>query len=274
MLPLLVEDGLPRYDAEREIRNAAAKTFRQADFGPSFMTFSYTIARDGLISGEQGVEFFRPQLKWLAGEKLDKHERQETGLLEQLKKQNARYWLNSLVTLLKLAGLTGLVVTIDDLEVMTERSPESGRFLYTPSAIKDTCEMFRQIIDDVDLLNGFLLLLAGRLPIVEDERRGFKSYEALWMRLQTGLVPSARFNPYADIVDVDAHYAALGDDFLTRLATHLVAVLKQRGFERRYREDFPDLTRYSPLRKIVRENALLAEYAEYKEREEGEHGAL
>ena len=205
LLPLLIEGGLPRYDAEREIRNTAAKMFRQVDFGPSFVTFAYTVAREGLIEG-QGAEAFGMQLRWLTGEKLNRQEQHETGLLEQLKKVNARYWLNSLIHLLRLAGMTGLVVSIDDLEVMTERSQETGRFVYPPAAIKDTCEIFRQMIDDVELLNGFVLLLGGRRQIIDDERRGFKSYEALWMRLQTGLVPSARFNPYADVVDVDAHY--------------------------------------------------------------------
>ena len=212
LTPLLIEDGLSRYDAEREIRSAAAKLFRQSDFGPSFATFAYTVARDVLIEGV-GAEAFAAPLRWLSGEKLDRHEQHESGLLEQLKKVNARYWLNSLVRLLRLAGMTGLVVAIDDLEVMTERSPETGRFRYPPMAIKDTCEIFRQLIDDVELLNGFLLLLSGRRQIIDDEKRGFKSYEALWMRLQTGLVPSARFNPYADIVDVDAHRAARQEVF-------------------------------------------------------------
>ena len=121
LLPLLVEDGLPRYDAEREIRNAAAKMFRQVDFGPSFTTFAYTVARDGLIDG-LGAEAFPLQLRWLAGEKLDRLQQHETGLLEQLKKVNARYWLNSLIRLLRLAGMTGLVVAIDDLEGSSTRS--------------------------------------------------------------------------------------------------------------------------------------------------------
>ena len=267
LLPYLVEDGLSRFDAEREIRSAAAKTFRQEDFGPSFITFAYTIARDGLIEGH-GADTFRLQLKWLNGEKLDKHEQQETGLLEQLKKVNARYWLNSLIKLLKLAGMTGLVTVIDDLEVMTERSPETGRFLYTPTAIKDTCEIFRQMIDDVELLSGFLLMLSGRRQIIEDDRRGFKSYEALWMRLQTGLVPSHKFNRYADIVDVDAHLAALGEDLPRELSSRLAVVFKESGFVRRYREDIPDLARHGILRKTVMENALLVA------RKEVEDGAI
>ncbi len=55
------------------------------------------------------------------------------------------------------------------LEVMTEHSPMTGRFLYTPNAIKDVCELFRQLIDDVELLSHFLLL-AGRPAMIQDER--------------------------------------------------------------------------------------------------------
>ena len=261
LLPLLMADGLPRYDAEREIRNAAVKMFKEVDFGPSFFTFAYTVAYDGLTSGLDSA-LFQLRLKWLSGEKLEKAEQQETGLLEQLQRVNARYWLNSLIKLLGQAGMPGLVVLIDDLEAITERSTETGRYLYTPNAIKDTCELFRQMIDDVELLNGLLVVLAGRRSIVEDERRGFKSYEALWMRLQTGLVPSTRFNPFADIVDVDSHYRAVGGDFSCRLAEHLPRFLQGLGYERSTREILPEFWGDSPLRQVVRENALLAAKSE------------
>ncbi|SDD78667.1 BREX system ATP-binding domain-containing protein [Sporomusa acidovorans] len=267
LLPLLIEDGFARYDAEREIRNAAVRTFREIDFGPSFVTFAYTTAYDGLTAGMDS-DLFQLRLKWLSGEKLDKQEQQETGLLEQLKRVNARYWLNSLIRLLEQAGMPGLVVLIDDLEAITERVPETGRFRYTPNAIKDTCELFRQMIDDVELLNGLLVVLSGQRAIIDNERRGFKSYEALWMRLQTGLVPSTRFNPFADIVDVDAHYDAVGDDFPERLSARLSQFFKQKGFERRYREGMPDTSQESVLRRAVMENALLAA------RSEESHGTI
>jgi len=39
--------------------------------------------------------------------------------------------------------------------------------------------------------------------MIQDEKRGFVSYDALWMRLQTGLVQK-KFNPLADMIDADA----------------------------------------------------------------------
>jgi len=258
-LPLLVEEGLYSNDATREIRKAVGQTFHDLDIGPSFTTFCYIVTHSRMVTGNS--ETLSLAFKWLAGEKLERFEKQATGLFERLQKTNARSWLNSLVHIMRMAGLTGLVVLIDDLEVMTERSPETNRYLYTANAIKDTCELFRQLIDDTELLEGFLLLLSGRREITEDEKRGFKSYEALWMRLQTGLVPGERFNPYADIVDADAHLAAQGPDFAVQVAFNLQQIFKEAGLPRRFK-DLPDLSGYSELRGRIMEASLLADLVE------------
>ncbi len=196
-------------------------------------------------------------MKWLAGEKLQRHEKKDLLLFEQLQRTNARYWLNSLIRLLKIAGMTGLVVAIDDLEFMTERTGSTRRFIYSLNAIKDVCELFRQLIDDAELLNNFMLLLAGRWEMIEDEKRGFVSYEALWMRLQTGLVQKKFFNPLADMVDIDAHLKANGRDFPQQVHIHLRQMLSDVGLELQYR-GFPDLSHHSDLRARVIEVAMMS----------------
>jgi len=166
--------------------------------------------------------------------------------------------LNSLIQVLNAAGLTGLVVLIDDIEEITRAAPGTGRHLYTSNAVKDTCELFRQLIDDTELLHGFVLILAGGREIVEDVKRGFQSYEALWMRLHPGLARGQRFNPYSDIVDIDLLYEAKGEDFSQQVAARLSQLLQEAGFRRRYRE-LPDLSGHSDLRARVMETALLME---------------
>jgi hypothetical protein len=246
LLPLLCQDqGLTRDLAIQEIKRGSALVFKAADLGPSFLAFVHSVVDYRLIQdNEEGI---RLALRWLVGDKLERYQKKATLLFERLQKTNARYWLNSLIRLLRLAGFTGLVVAIDDLEVMTERSPETRRFRYTPNAIKDICELFRQLIDDVELLEHFLLVLAGGRDMIEDERRGFKSYEALWMRLQTGLIPTDRFNPLADIVDVDRHLAAHGKGFPDHVQNHLRHLLQLAGFSF-YSHDLPDLSEFSQLR--------------------------
>ncbi len=256
LLPYLLEDqGLTRDLAVREIRKTAANIFRDADFGPSFKAFAHAIVNSRMIQGnDDGI---RLALSWLAGDKLERHQKQATGLFERLQKINARHWLNSLIRLLTMAGRTGLVVAIDDLEVMTERNLVTNRFLYTPNAIKDTCELFRQLIDDADLLDHFLLVLAGRQEMLEDDRRGFKSYEALWMRLQTGLLPIDRFNPLADIVDTDTHLVAQGKDFPQHVQSRLKHLFLSAGWSVKDDRALPALDEHSQLRAKVIETVLM-----------------
>lgn len=141
ILSILIEDqGLTRDLAMHEIKRAIGITLRDVDFGSSFRAFAHHVISNRLISGNE--ESIRVALRWLAGDKLERHQKQATLLYERLQKSNARYWLNSLIRLLHLAGMTGLVVAIDDLETMTERHPETRRFKYSANAIKDTCELF------------------------------------------------------------------------------------------------------------------------------------
>ena len=260
LLPYIIEEGYGAADAAREIRIASAKVLRNADFSPSLFTFAFTLLKDRLINDDDGAT--RTAIKWIKGEKLERFERQSSGFFEILQKSNARQWLNSILKLLVFSGMKGLIVLIDDIDVLYERSSETGKFIYTPGNIKDTCELIRQIIDDAETLKGLMFMVAGRRNIIEDEKRGFKSYEALWMRLQTGLVPSGMFNSLCDIVDVDKHLEAQGTDFSKRLSKHLYGVFGKYGLKRKYRDDMPDFSSHSGLKASVMENAYMCENME------------
>jgi hypothetical protein len=257
LLPLLVEkEGWAPNDARKEIRKAIGRCFHDLDVGPAFVTFCFQVVVTRMVNGQD--EQLRAALLWLGGGKLDRSGKKSTNLFETLQKSNARAWLNSLIQVLNAAGMTGLVVLIDNIEEITRTVPGTGRHLYTSNAVKDTYEMFRQLIDDTDLLHGFVLIMAGGREIVEDLKRGFKSYEALWMRLDPGLVPGLRFNPYCDIMNTDLLAEARGEGFPQRVAAMLSQLLQGAGFRRHYRE-LQDLSQHSELRARVMETALLME---------------
>lgn len=250
LLKVMMEKGLNRQDAEREICNAIRRTFRDVDIGSSFSDFVYLVARNRMITGqEEGIQI---ALKWLCGQKMEKHERQATGLLETLQKTNAYTWLNSLICLLNVLGRKGLVVLIDDLEV-----PFSEQHLSSEMAIEDAYELLRQLIDDVEMLSGFMMMLAGGRDIVGDV--SIKGYEALWMRLQTEMMPADHFNPFTDMIDVDAHLGALGPEFSRKLSAHMIRVLHHWGCHRVFSDEIPDLTDQTPIRAAVMEIAWLVE---------------
>jgi len=257
LLPYIVEEGYGSPDAAREIRIAAGRLLKNADISASFFTFAFTMLKDRLIADDPEAK--RIAMQWFSGEKISRSERRDSGLYESLQKATARRWLDSLLKLIVLSGQQGLVVLIDDLDVLYERSPETGRYLYTPSNNKDTYELFRQLIDDADLLKNLLVVLSGRRNLLDDDRRGFLSYEALWMRLQTGLVPSGTFNPLCDIVDVDQHLAAQGSDFPRCLSEHLGEVFARYGLKRKLRDKNGGMPPAQALKSIVIDNAYTSE---------------
>lgn len=252
LLPYIMEEGYGAPDSAREIRIAASRLLKNADLSPACFTCTFTLLKDRLIADDP--DGTRSALNWFKGEKLERFERRDSGLYETLQKATARRWLDSLLKLIVLSGQQGLVVLIDDLDVLYERSPENGRYLYTPANIKDTCELFRQLIDEADLLKNFLLVIAGRKNLLDDDRRGFKSYEALWMRLQTGLVPSGRFNPLCDVVDVDEHLKAQGENYPGALSRHLKDVFMQYGLKKKPREISIDMRPPLALKSVVMNN--------------------
>ncbi|NLM77490.1 MAG: DUF2791 family P-loop domain-containing protein [Ruminococcaceae bacterium] len=260
LLPYVMEEGYGAPDSAREIRMATARLLKNADLSPACFTCIFTLLKDRLIADD--LEGARAAKRWFYGEKLERFERRDSGLFETLQNATARRWLDSLLKLITLSGQQGLVVLIDDLDVLYERSPETGRYLYTPANVKDTYELFRQLIDDADLLQNFLLVLAGRRAMLEDDRRGIRSYEALWMRLQTGLVPTSRFNPLSDIVDTDAHLKALGDDFPARLTKHLSTVFNQYGLKKKPRDPACGTLPSPALKTVVINSVFLTEQAQ------------
>ncbi|SHH03607.1 P-loop protein of unknown function [Thermosyntropha lipolytica DSM 11003] len=257
---LMVEGGIPINEARREFIRGAASFVKKADLPPSFQSFVYSMLKAMLESEEECEALLAIAGEWLQGKNLNRNERSRIQAFEKLNKGNARSWLDALVKVLVLAGRRGLVLLIDDGEVIADINPETGRHYYTPGAVKDVCEMIRQFIDDGDLLRHLFIVIAGRPEMLEDMRRGFKSYEALWMRIQSGLTGIDRFNSLADVVEVDKYFNLLLKKYEVKneLNMRLQTVLKKAGFKRRMKKGLELPQTGSLLKDTVMEVAWLA----------------
>lgn len=116
---------------------------------------------------------------------------------------NARHLLRSLSEIVRLSGRPGLLVTIDEMEVLLNRAAASPR-RYTKLRREDSYESIRQLIDDIDSMRHILFLLCFERELMDDDSYGLKSYQALWLRIQNEVV-SVRFNRFADIIDMDRY---------------------------------------------------------------------
>ena len=94
--------------------------------------------------------------------------------------------------------------------------------------------------------------------MIEDDRRGFKSYEALWMRLQSGLLAIDQFNPLADIVDTDIHLVTQGRSFPDQVQARLSQLFQESGMPLHPDRPVPELYEHSQLRAKVIATTLMA----------------
>lgn len=232
--------------AAQAIQKEVTSLIREADLSSSFKTFIYRVICSRMISNPtSNIDIL---LDWLSGKNdITRRDCKALSLFDKLDRTNARDWLNSLIQLLKLAGKKGLIIAIDDLEVITEKSLNTGRFS-SKLAIMDIYELIRQLIDDTEVLAHCLFLFAGDHAVIDDPNRGFKSYDALWIRLQTGLIKSDKFNAFADLVDIDQHLESQGKDFPNKVRKNLEKFLNDAAIDREeykhldgYRSKYSDL---------------------------------
>jgi len=116
---------------------------------------------------------------------------------------NARHLLRSLAEVIHLAGYQGLMVTVDDLEALMNRSGENG-LKYTKGKRDDAYESIRQLIDEIDSMRYILFVFCMDRELMDNENAGMKTYQALWLRVQNE-VAGHRFNCFADILNLDRY---------------------------------------------------------------------
>lgn len=119
----------------------------------------------------------------------------------RITKYNARHMLRSLAELVRMGSRCGLLIAIDDMEVLISRS-SLEQVHYTKMKREDTYESIRQLIDDIDSMKNIMFVYAFGRDLLDNENAGLKSYQALWMRIQNEIV-GERFNRFADMADLD-----------------------------------------------------------------------
>ena len=152
------------------------------------------------ILEEQNQELL---LSWLEGDRSIKLSqlRALDFYPSRITKYNARHMLRSLAEVVRMGGFSGLFLAIDNMEILTSRSSLEAVH-YTKMKREDTYESIRQLIDDIDSMKNIMFVYAFDRELIDNEKAGLKSYQALWMRIQNEIV-GERFNRFTDMVDLD-----------------------------------------------------------------------
>jgi hypothetical protein len=198
MLRLFVEKELEIFpSAQKRLRSQINAMVKELDISFSHQIFMSRLLEDLASGNTQNCALL---FSWLRGEKLSRAEKVQLNLFETMKKANARIWLYSLNEILTFAGFSGILLIWDHFEAVYNHEKSSIR--YTKAARNDVYELLRQIIDDIDVLPHFLLLLASDNDFLQNEKFGAQSYHALWMRIVPTTKHRQIVNPYADIMPI------------------------------------------------------------------------
>lgn len=188
----------------REIRSLLKQTF----LDNPMLDNNFALACSMLTGSILGYPVLEDQsrdmlLSWLEGDRTVKlSQLRSLGFYpSRITKFNARHMLRSLAEVVRLSGFCGLFITVDDLEILISRSSLEPVH-YTKMKREDTYESIRQLIDDIDTMRNIMFVYAFDRELIDQENAGLKSYQALWMRIQSEIV-GERFNRFADMVDLD-----------------------------------------------------------------------
>jgi len=186
----------------REIQERLDVLFQDRKINYNFALAFTQLCADNLGSRRLAPDQKDILINWLKGRSLPARTLKPLKIFTRIDKYNARYMMASFLHLLRLCSRRGLCVAVDNLNALLERGPE-GRTLYGKSARNEVYESLRQLVDDFAGFEGVFFVFAGRNDLIYDEKGGFKSYEALWMRIQNE-VSGTRPNKFADLLNQDA----------------------------------------------------------------------
>lgn len=161
------------------------------------------------ITGESGNE--EAVYRWLQGQKLSSHERRDIGVSAAIDRRNARAMLLSLAVFVHATAHRGLMILIDNADVMARGVRTEGVPYYTRGSRDQAYEMIRELIDESHQSAYLFLVIAGNPDLYENQKTGYPSYPALWARIQSEIV-TAQLNRFADFVDLDALWHTNRDD--------------------------------------------------------------
>ena len=140
--------------------------------------------------------------QWLRGELRLISALKRALIFQRIARHNARQMLFSLARWLALAGKCGLVVSLDVARYADASRPhERGPGLYySTTACMDLYEVLRQLIDATDELEHCFVGIVAAPEFLTDERRGLRSYHALYMRIADEVRDRYRPNPRSSLV--------------------------------------------------------------------------
>lgn len=144
--------------------------------------------------------------EWLRGELRLVSAVKGALIFQKIARHNARDMLISLAHWLKVAGGNGLVLGLDVARYAepSRRTDRDAGLYYSTAATLDAYEVLRQLIDATDELRFCFVGVLASPEFLSDDRRGVRSYHALYLRISDEVRDRYRQNPLSSLARVAA----------------------------------------------------------------------
>lgn len=197
---------------EREVKRDINQQLQKMIFRDYAMVQEFRIAMLRLCQFEletgQVSETERESiLAWLTGTLRQVSLLRSARIFRKIARNNARQMLFSLSHWLTKNDYRGLVLCLDISQFFRSRATEmsgAGEFFYTRSAIIDTYESLRQLVDNTDEFSNMAIIVIAPAQFITDPSRGLSAYQALKLRIFDEVRDVRLDNPYAALLRIGA----------------------------------------------------------------------
>jgi hypothetical protein len=186
-------------DLKKAIGN---KVFKQRSLSRDFRVAMTHLCMAELSGGQDGATTIGLLTDWLTGRNKAVSAVKPFQIFRKINRTTARYFFESLVHWVRLAGYPGVVILLDAQRVMLARNPHDQGVFYSKAAVLDTYEVLRQFIDGADRLEGCLIAVVPDITFLEDHARGISAYEALKFRVFDEIHDRHLLNPMASLARI------------------------------------------------------------------------
>ncbi len=143
----------------------------------------------------------KPLLEWMTGTNTRISNIRPFQVHTPINRTTARYFIESALHWVRLAGYSGTVILLDNTRVTIARNPRDGKRYYTRPMTMDHYELLRELIDDVDRLQGALMIVLTDYAFVDEHSpRSWAMYPALRTRVMDDVRDRNIANPVAALV--------------------------------------------------------------------------
>jgi P-loop Domain of unknown function (DUF2791) len=138
--------------------------------------------------------------EWLCGELRLISALKQALIFQKVNRHNARGLISSLGSWARMAGKSGVVVTLDIARYLEPAGDPNQGLRFSKSATLEVYEVVRQFIDGTDEMVGTMLVFLTGADFLTDVQRGMKAYDALRLRLYDDVRDRSRPNPLSPMV--------------------------------------------------------------------------